>query len=371
MTVQFLRTQAGRLRRAAVLATALLGLTAGGALPGQAETLQKITVGIPEAIKIDYAFLAFATALGYFAEEGIEIEIIALDGSAVLIPQVANKNIDVAFVNPGLLVLAVSRNEPFPVRYLYNHYRSQVFQIITKADSDVAKLEDLQGRAFGVPSLAGGEIPLVKLIFATAGIAWDDLEVLPTGFGPAAWRRLADGEIDGWVSPVAEAERVQISGTPVRRLELLEPFNRLFANGFIAHNDRIAGDAALLAAFGRAVAKGTTACEANLDNCLKAYWTLDPNAKPASEADQAQWLSQSRQLLGAIFGSALKLQPGNPDLWGNYPDGAWQQLFDTMEAGGQIESADLDASLLHTNELIEEINDFDRGAVEQDANKPL
>lgn len=372
MKSRVIRLGFSRMRPGRVIASALMVLGVTSTLAtAQTGNLRLISVGIPEALKIDYAFLPFAKDLGYFADEGIDIKIVSLDGSGTLIPQVASKRIDVAFVNPGLLVLAASKKQPFPVKYFYNHYRSQVFQLITKADSPIRSISDLKGKKFGVPFLSGGEIPLVKLIFASAGVKWDDLEILPTGFGPAAWKRLASNEVDAVVFPVAEAERVAISGTPVRRLTLPEPFPRLFANGFIANDDTIKSDTKLLTGFGRAVAKGTTACIANIGACLQAYWRLDPNQKPATEEAQRKWLQDSKQLLGAIFDTALKLQSGQPDLWGNYPDGSWQQLLQTMRDGGQIANTDIDLSIIYSNSLVADINRFDRDAVKQRADKPL
>ena len=83
---------------AIMVAAALAAMTS----MSSAQTLQKITVGVPNGIGLTdtTAHLALTMELGYFKEEGLEIDFVNFRGTAILLPQVAGKTIDIGWARP-------------------------------------------------------------------------------------------------------------------------------------------------------------------------------------------------------------------------------------------------------------------------------
>lgn len=326
-----------------------------------AADLRHVTIGLPKAA--DPGDIIYGITRGYFAEEGLEVQLVALDGSGIVIPQVAAGKIDFGYVNPSLLVIALGRGQPFPVRLIYNHQRNNIFRIVTLEDSPIRSVGQIAGHPFGLPTLNGGENPLIKAILENSGVAWDDLEVLPTGHGPAGWRRLAVGDVAALALPNQAAEQAAVSGIPIRRLPLPDPFPTLFSTGYIAHETVVEKDPSLVEAFGRAVAKSTTACAANVVACAQAFWAYDPASKPASAEEQAHWTENAVRVVTAYNEAIVPLQQGEPDLWGRYPEAAWATWLDVLKGAGQIETTDLPLDRVYTNRFVDAYNDFDRVAI--------
>src|SRR4051794_26390022 len=67
---------------------------------------EKVTYAWPGVITPGIAFLAFAKELGFFADEGIELDVVILQGSGVILPQLVNGSIFSSYVSPDLLVIS-------------------------------------------------------------------------------------------------------------------------------------------------------------------------------------------------------------------------------------------------------------------------
>src|SRR5262245_60503858 len=127
-------------------ATALLVLLCTSA---QADSL-KVRIGAPSPWGAANAAPMYAVALGFFAEEGIDPEFVSVDGSAILLPQIASGAIHFGMPNMDLLAIALDKKEPYPVRAFYNLYRSQVFEFVVLEDSPLRTIADLKGKKLGV-----------------------------------------------------------------------------------------------------------------------------------------------------------------------------------------------------------------------------
>lgn len=329
-----------------------------------AQEPRKVTVGAPSPWSPISAAVSFGVQLGFFAAEGIQPELLTFQGSSVLVPQVANKSVTFALVNPDVLVVALDKKEPYPVKFFYNAYRGNVFEFVVKEESPITRLEDLKGQKLGVGAMTWGNIPLSKAVLARAGVRWQrDVEVLPVGMGPTAWQRLQSGQVAALNLFMQEHELMALSGVKLRRLPTPDAYQRNFGAGFIAHVDTMRDDPKLVSGFGRARAKSEVACMANVERCVRAWLTANPALRPPP-AEEAAWVERYVHLMKMNFTVTNRFWPDEPKLWGSYTPASWRAVVAMMQEGGQIGDPNLNPDQLYTDAFVQEINRFDRVAVE-------
>lgn len=347
--------------RQALVAAALV--TMGGF--AFAQDLHKVRIGYPPAWSAVEAAIPFGDTLGYFKEEGIALDYVSVQGTAVLMPQVANGSVEFGIMSPDLAVIAAAKGEPFPIKFFYNFYPRHIFEFTVLADSPIKSLADLKGKKLGVGALSWGNLPMSRLMLQRAGVTWmKDVQVVPVGVGAAAWERLKSGSVDALNLPATQNVLMEQSGTPIRRLDIPADFRTVFSNGIATSDAMIQKNPALVAGMGRAVTKSLVACMANTEACVRAYWKIDPSARPAPGAE-AQWIktfvavNQGTYRIGDLASFSGK--------FGRYTEGDWKNIVQKMKEGDQIPTADIDMSKLFTARFVPEFNKFDGAAVRNTA----
>ncbi len=172
---------------------------------------QKVVFGLVSPLTVVNGQMLVAKHLGYLAQEGIEVETIVFNGSAVLLPQIVAKRVTVGFPNPDPLVISRQPGkDPLPLKFFYNVIRENVWEFAVLAGSPARTLADLKGRKIGVGALTFGNIPLTRAMFKELGLEIGrDLELVPTGLGAPAFLALP-----GW--PGRRASPVRNDGHPAR-----------------------------------------------------------------------------------------------------------------------------------------------------------
>lgn len=349
---------------------ALAALVLWCAAAGAQQKVDKVILGLVSPLTVVNGQMLVAKHLGYLAEEGIEVETIVFNGSAVLLPQIVAKRVTVGFPNPDPLVISRQPGkDPLPLKFFYNVIRENVWEFAVLAGSPVKTLADLKGRKIGVGALTFGNIPLTRAMFKEIGLeVGRDIDLVPTGLGAPAFLALKDGRVDALNLFETLHTQLETQGTPLRRLRMPQKYLDLFSNGFIAHEDTIRANPKLLAAFGRAFAKATLVCNVNRPGCVRAAWKEDPALKPPG-ANETKILADSVALLNARYDKYLAFPKGELPRWGEYPAGAWKNMVQVMAEGGQIANANIDPNTLYTNALVPAMNNFDPAAVLADARK--
>jgi NitT/TauT family transport system substrate-binding protein len=352
--------------RQALRMLALAGALTAGAT---AQAQEKVVFGLPGAPwNVQFSYVVFGESLGFFKEEGIELSRISVSGSAVLLPQVANNQVQFGYANPDITVIALAKGEPLPVRFVLNWLRTQTFEFVTLDNSPVKSLADLKGKKLGVGALTWGNLPLSRSMLANAGLTWNkDVEILPVGIGAAAWRRLQTGEVDALNLFVGEHGRMELAGIPIRRIPMPDQFRTIFSNGIVTSNALIEQKPKLVAGFGRAMVKSWFACRENQEACVRSFWKATPTAAPAPDKEAEQLRTDLKQVMFDKV-NIDDFSGGGPRAYGHYPEDAWKRLIGVMAAEGQITRADLDLTKLFTNQFVDEVNKFDQAAVIKAAN---
>ncbi len=351
-----MKTTAKLIFGAPLAAALMLGATGAGA-----QTLQKAKIGYPPAWSAVEAAIPFGETLGFFKEEGIELEYVSVQGTAVLMPQVANGSVEFGIMNSDLAIIAASKGEPFPIKFFYNFYPRNIFEFTVLKDSPIKTLADLKGKKLGVGALSWGNLPMSRLMLQDAGVTWmKDVQVLPVGVGAAAWSRLKSGSVDALNLPAPQNVLMEQAGTEIRRLQIPDEFLNVFSNGLAASDELIKKNPKLVEGMARATSKSLIACMQDTEKCVRAYWKIDPSAKPTAE-NEAKWIETFKAVNEGTY--RIGDLKSRTDRLGVYTEDDWKNIVQKMKAGDQITTTDFDLSRLYTDQFSKSSNDFDRKAV--------
>ncbi len=329
------------------------------------ETQEKIKFGTGSAISLTSAPLTMAIGMGFFKEEGLDVEVIPFKGgSGVLIPQIVNKNIAIGF--PTLDVMIVARQpgrDYMPLKFFYNMTRTSIYEVVVLDSSPVKQLSDLKGKIMGVGGLTWGSIPIAKAMFKEEGLeVGKDVELIAVGQGASAYQALISGRIGAlYLFDVPHAE-LESLGTKIRRLPIKEKYDSLGSNSLIAHEETIKTQEKILTRFGRAIAKGTIASDVNTAGAVKMFWKYYPELKPTQGTEEEK-VEHAVKTLRVRLKRMLSFPAGAQRRFGEFPPQMWKNYVEAMHAGGQISTPDVPVDTLYTNEFVSEFNVFDTEVV--------
>ncbi len=324
----------------------------------------KVTVGLGTAPTLIYGVHYLAQGKGFFREEGLEVEYVIFDGTATLMPQVAQKRILTAWPNPDVLILSRQPGrDPLPLKCMYNGVRTTAWEYAVLADSPVKTLADLRGRKIGVISLAMGSVPITRSLLGELGMsAGQDYQLVPVGQGATAFRALTEKQVDALNLFDGQHLALEFTGAKIRRLAQPAKYENQFSNCWVVHNQVIREQPDVLARFGRAFAKASVACQANWGECVKNFWATFPAQKP-TEGTEEEKLKRGIAILRSRTDKFFTFPSGKPANFGEYYEEDWQNFIDVLHAGGQITSKDMPLAELYTNQFVGEFNKFDKAAV--------
>lgn len=341
------------------MAALVLGLAlTQAASSDQAVAEMKIKVGFATPIQVSYAPHMFAKGLGFFAEEGLDVEFAAFQGAGVLIPQVVNGNLEFGYPNPDILILSHQPGkDPLPIKFFFNGSPRSIWELAVLADSPIKTIEDLRGKKIGVGAMTFGNIPITRSLLMDHKMKpGEDVEFVPVGVGAPAFLALTSKRIDALNLFDTQHLTLENTGTKLRRLAIPKKYTSLFSNGYVARNELIEKNPKLIEAYGRAIARGLVACNANLDGCIENYWRLYPAQRPTS--DEATHLSNWKRVIG--FRMNQIFSEWKDKSLGGYTDAAWQNFIDVLHAAGQLSVSNIAPKELYDGSHLEAINRFDR-----------
>ena len=209
-----------------------------------ATSAEKLTVLLDWFANPDHAPLYVAQGLGYFAEAGLEVELIAPADPNDPPKLVAAGQADIAIsYQPQLHVLIA---EGLPLIRIGTLVATPLNSLVVLADGPVRTIADLKGRKVGF-SVGGFEDALLRAMLARHGLSLDDITLINVNFSlsPA----LIAGHVDAVIGAFRnfELNQMDLVGRPGRAFFVEEEgvpvYDELI---FIAHSDRL-GDKRLRA----------------------------------------------------------------------------------------------------------------------------
>lgn len=220
----------------------------------------------------DHAPLVVAQARGFFADEGLDVELIAPADPNDPPKLVAAGQADLAISYQPQLHLQVAQE--LPLVRIGTLVATPLNTLVVLADGPVQTLADLEGRRVGF-SVGGFEDVLLGAMLETVSLSPDAVELINVNFSLSP--SLVSGQVDAVIGAFRnfELNQMDIIGKPGRAFYVEEhgvpAYDELI---IIAHRERL--DEPQLSAFLRAVERGIQ----YLINHPQASWTLFIQAYP-------------------------------------------------------------------------------------------
>src|ERR1044072_993399 len=175
------------MRKTAILLSAL-ALAASASL-AQAQTTVRVA-WCAKTVSSAAAPYAIATKMGWFAKDGIKVELVPMPGSTDCVKAVATK--DVQYGLPSIEPLAIIRPQGVKVKNYYTAYQANIYGIAVPDDSSIKTFADLKGKKIGVTSMASAGVIVARALASNNGFNPDrDISIVVAGEAarPAARRR--------------------------------------------------------------------------------------------------------------------------------------------------------------------------------------
>jgi ABC-type nitrate/sulfonate/bicarbonate transport system substrate-binding protein len=339
----------------------LLAACGGGsgkdAAAGGEGGLTKLTFLMPAPSVMQFHPWQIAKELGYFTEEGVDVEIVAGDGSSSILQQIISGNADAGLPSPGATMLAASTGRDLVTIYQYEY--SNVFTLAASKESGITSVEQLRGKAVGVSDLAGGEVPLVRAALKEAGLEEGvDVTITPVGEGGSlTLNALQEGKIQAYASSLFDEALVTAAGYPMVDI-LPERLQAFPANSVVTTPKMLKEKGPAMVGMMRAVAKAILFTEINPDAAIAIAGKYAPEEFSDPAVVKSGWAAITK----------LKTVPAGiaDEPRGTFVKDSWTEYMEFLQQGTQEEGAlqgPVDLGTLLDSSYLEEINDFDHEAV--------
>jgi ABC-type nitrate/sulfonate/bicarbonate transport system substrate-binding protein len=224
-----------------------------------AASAAKMTLGMPTTPpNLVHIVPWVAKEQGFFADEGLDVEITTFEGGIYVIRNVVSGGLD-AGAGVGASV-AVSVAKKAGIKAIFGS--APRFASTMTVRSNIKTLQDLKGKKIGVQEIGGFADVLSRMVLAKAGIKPEEVTFIP--IASADVPPLLAGAIDTAVLHVDQlmmARQKDPSFHPLVKFWELEP-NQLF-NVFVAQEKKLAAEPAKFQALVRALAKANRFMYAN------------------------------------------------------------------------------------------------------------
>lgn len=302
--------------------------------------LTSVTFAPTAPLPIYWPYYYIADPLGFYEDEGIDIEFANVQ-TAVQQSLLSGR---LTFSGTGLDYIPQAPTLDDPPKWFMNVDR-YLWVMVTLADSDFQTAADLRGGNIGIN--APHDSLDADFLMGAAGVPQGEYELIPVGEDLQAMVQLEDGVIDAFVTAgaVSVAAIRDFSDTEIRIIEN-EAAERFYNVGSMLTLDQLENDRDLAVRFGRAVARAMVWTWENPEATGRLIFEMFPES--AEDEEQAIRLIEA----GNEANRASYEARGAMEL------DVYQEMVD-QHADQELIDETYDASILFTNDLIEDIWDFD------------
>ena len=218
------------------VAAIALCLAAALIAPKPAVAAEKLTVLLDWFVNPDHAPLFVALEKGYFADAGLEVELIAPADPNDPPKLVAAEKADLAVSYQPQLHLQVA--EGLPLVRIATLVATPLNTLLVLADGPIQSIADLKGRTVGY-SVGGFEDALLGAMLERHGLSIDDVTLVNVNFSLSP--SILSGQVDAVIGAYRnfELNQMDIEGHPGRAFYIEEegvpPYDELIV---VAHTDR-------------------------------------------------------------------------------------------------------------------------------------
>jgi NitT/TauT family transport system substrate-binding protein len=336
-----------------------IALAAG---PADAQ-VQTIRVGwCAKTVSSAAAPFAIATKLGWFEKDGIKVDLVPVPGSTDCMKLVATRELQASL--PSIEPLAIIRPQGVKAKFFYTAYQGNIYGIAVPADSPIKSIADLKGKRIGVISMASAGVIVARALVKAAGLNPDsDVSIIVAGEAAQTAALINSKQVDALSQFDTQYAMTSNAGAKLRLLDSPE-IKRFPSNGFVALEEFLATNRKAAVALGRGYAKGQVFAIANPEAAIRILWEVYPQTR-ATGKDEATALRDDLITLEARAKN-WRYEPVGGKRWGDNVEANYQAYLDWLFKQDIIK-AKTDAKDLVTNDLLDEIDNFDEAALVAEA----
>jgi NitT/TauT family transport system substrate-binding protein len=303
--------------------------------PAQASSeLRKVRLGVGYIPDVQFAPLYVAQSKGYFADEGLEVEIeYGFENDFVALAAQGEREFAIASGDQVIL----ARAQGLPITYVMKWYQRFPVALVAPADKNITQPSDLAGKKVGLPGFFGASFIGWKALIYAAQLDESAIKVEEIGFTQVA--ALQQGLVDAAMIYIAnEPNQLRSQGIEVNVIEISDYID-LVSNGLVVGDKLMADDPDLVQRMVRASLRGLHDTLANPDDAFAIVREVIPEMTDDQAPTQRKVLEDSLKLW-----QSDKLGESDPQ--------AWQDSVDFMSKTGLLEKT-LELDALYTNKFVE------------------
>ena len=290
------------------------------------ESLRELDVVLDWYPNALHAFMYVAIEKGYYAEEGLQVNIRFPSNANDAISLVAAGRADVGLYYQQDVIQARA-NQAVPVKSIAAVVQAPLNIVLSLAEKDITSPSDLVGKTIGY---AGTELSeaLIRSIMEAAGADYSDVTMIDVGFDLMS--SMTTGNVDATIGCLVnhEVPQMEEEGFSVNWFDLDDYGVPTYYEGvFLANDKMIEAEPEVLAAFLRASAKGFADMKADPEEALSILLANQSAENfPLSETVERK----SMEVL-------LPLMETDDAAFLSQSDACWQENIDWMRAQGLID----------------------------------
>lgn len=300
-------------------------------------------------------YTSLPVGLGYWEEEGLNVEVLGLSGSATVVQAIDSGQIDLGTTGAGPLIASSTQNSG--IKGFYDNVTKNFAVPAVPVDSEIESVSDFEGKTVGVQSLDSSTVDLIKAMARAEGVDPESMTFLNIGDGAPAAQFVKNGEVDiVGLSDSAQSLMVNM-GIDLRIVASDEYLNMGFNYPLAAKAEFINSDRETLIKFARGVAKSQVFMETNPEAAVRINWEVYPESKPAGVSDE-EAMAQAMTILE----KRLSYVEAIDGIYGFATEESVQAQIDLMPHVEGVAVEDV-----WTADLVQEINNFDTELIREQA----
>jgi NitT/TauT family transport system substrate-binding protein len=292
-----------------------------------------------------------AEELGFFKEENVQPKLAPAAEEISATAFLDNGDADVSFADVDEIILARAKGGEHQVIFSPQH--TNTAGIVVPEDSDIQDINGVAGQKVGLESEESTRF--LDAMLDAAGVSKDDVDTAVVGTsGPLVAKLFEDDEIQAYVGNASDFTALEANGVPLRNITP-EDVGKIDGNPLATLPGTLEEKREAIVGFLRAWAKGQYVGQVNRE-VVEAIVREKVPAEWRNEASGEAALDLAIQLM----------KPDDPERIGDLRPEVWATGQDVLSRAGVLEET-VDVQPALNDELIREINDFDRAEVEQAA----
>jgi NitT/TauT family transport system substrate-binding protein len=346
----------GMTRRTALasgLATAAVGAFG---VPAMAQQLHKARFAVAlKSLTAAFANTLIAEKLGYAKARGITIEGLGLGSSPAIYAAMAKGDLEFGAIAPSVALPLFAKGEFPPIVSFYEYTYPYKWDVVVRPDSPINDYASLRGKKIGVSNFGTTDYPITRVVLKNIGIDPDkDVTWSAVGEGVTAGHALDRGVIDALA--YFDTGFAIIENAEIKLRYLDRPSAVPLIGGFFigATRDFLKEHRDICVAYGQCVAMGTEYSLANPAAAARAFLDMYPSTAARGTSPEVA----VERAVNSMKRRMTLWRPPYPNApLGSIQEEEWKREVEFL--GLKVD----DVKPMFTNDLIKDINNFNRDEV--------